>query len=186
MLRSIRVSLGILGAAILMLGMFPGAASADITFPVDIRGVIFADGVAPVRANCSGKEGNTVTFVDGDVAVGGNPVFFFDSTCELHSAQGVFTDGERWNGEEIDEEEVFDTVASKKGGEAFQSIVQIERIGSGSGMIEFVLQYFAKYPIDRATGLLVPPMRGASGRMIMMNDSKDEIFVGTWRTGKLK
>lgn len=186
MLRSIRVSLGILGATLLALGALPGTASADITFPLDLRGVIFTDFGVPVRVNCSGKEGNTITFVDGDVAVGGNPILNIDPTCELHSAQGVFTDGERWNGEVIDEEEVFDTVAGKKGGEAFQSVVHIERMGSGSGMIEIVLQYIAKYNIDRATSTLQPPMRGVKGRMIMMNDSADEIFVGTFRTGKLK
>ncbi len=186
MVRVISLSLMLTVAALLGMGTFPGTASADMTLPVDIRGVIYADNAPPVRANCSGKEGNTVTFVDGDVSVGGNPIFMFDPSCELHSAQGVFTDGERWNGEEIDEEEVFDTVTDRRGNESFQSIVQIERTGSGSGMIELVIQYRARYPVDRATGLLMPPLRDARGRMIMMNDSTDEIFVGTWKTGKVK
>lgn len=186
MVRSISLSLVLMGAALLGMGVFPGTASADKTFPLNLRGVIYADNAAPVRVSCTGKEGNTVTFVDGDIAVGGNPIFMFDPSCELHSAQGVFTDGERWNGEVIDEEEVFDTVTDKRGNESFQSIVQIERTGSGSGMIELVIQYMARYPVDRATGLLMPPMRDARGRMIMMNDSTDEIFVGTWKTGKVK
>jgi hypothetical protein len=163
-----------------------GSARADITFPVMIRGVIYTDNAPPVRVNCSSKEGNTVTFVDGDVSVSILPIFSFDPTCELHSAQGVFTDGERFNGEVIDEEIVVTTVTNKRGAESFQEAVVLERIGSGSGMIEMVLECMARFPVDKATQTLQPPLRSVQGKMMLMNDSTDEIFVGTWRTGKRK
>lgn len=159
-------------------------ALADMTFPVSIRGVIYSAGAPPVRVRCDGRQGNTVTFIGADVTVDTLPMFNFDTSCQLHSAQGVFTDGERFNGVVIDQEGVVDIVTNSRGGEVNQSAALREGTGSGPGTIEIMLQYIARFPIDRTTGMLQPPLRSVRGSMTMVNDSTNEIFVGSWRTGR--
>ncbi len=116
-----------------------GSARADLTFPVSIQGTIFADGAAPVKVNCRAKNGNRMTFLDADITVDSFPVLTIDSSCGLHSDQGVFADGERFNGELIDEVPLITTILDKRGTERFLAVVLQESIGSRSGNLEIIL-----------------------------------------------
>jgi hypothetical protein len=159
-------------------------AHADVTFPVSISGTIYIDGSAPVRVRCSSRDGNTVDFVGGDVTVTAVPSFTIDASCGLHSSQGLFTDGERFNAEPIDESGITVMATSRTGKEVFLKTSAMETTGSGSGSITIILDFISKFTVDRATGTFVVPVKGARGQMIMVNDSADEIFVGKWRTGR--
>ena len=164
----------------LCLAAYAGTAHADVTLSLSLKGTIFSDGGLPRKVNCSGKENNTVRFVDGDVSVDTLPAFTLQPTCELHSAMGLFSDGERFNNEPIDEESVAILVTNKSGAEIRQQVSASEADGSGSGNITMTLVYSATMVADKATGTLMPPIRAAKGRMLLVNDSSGEIFLGTF------
>ena len=160
-------------------------AHADLTFPLMIKGHIYVDGAVRVRVNCSFKEGNTIIFIDGDISLSPVPILNIATSCELHSDQGVFTNGERFNGEPIDEDEVITTILNARGKELYQYSVLQEIMGTGGGMSEIILEYKSTFVRNSDTWLLEPPLRKAGGRIKLVNHSSSgEIFVGTWKTGR--
>ena len=162
----------------LCLAAYASTAHADVTLALSLKGTIFSDGNQPVKVNCSGKENNTVRFVDGDVSVDTLPAFTLQPTCELHSAMGLFNDGERFNNEPIDEDSVAVMLTKKSGAETRQEVAASESDGSGSGNITMTIVYNATMVADKTTGTLMPPIRAVRGTMLLVNDSSGEIFVG--------
>ncbi|OFW61983.1 MAG: hypothetical protein A2Y74_08160 [Actinobacteria bacterium RBG_13_63_9] len=174
----------ITASAMLVFAAVAPRASADVTFPVSISGVIYRSNDTMVRVDCSLKESNTVNFVDGDSSVDTLPAFTLDPSCELDSSQGFFTDAEQFNGVTIDDTQAVNIVTDPRGLEVLQGVGLKETAASGPGNIEMTLTYSAKFPYDGATHVLIPPILGASGNMVLINDSALEVFVGTWRTGR--
>ena len=115
--RSLWCSATRIGRAVAVLGgllLLAGPAGADLTFQVDIKGEIYTDDGPVVKVTCKGKDGTTATFPNADVDVESLLAFTFPTSCGLHSAAGVFGDGERFNGQVVDDEATA-VIATKKG-----------------------------------------------------------------------
>ncbi|MDP3938924.1 MAG: hypothetical protein Q8R92_12425 [Deltaproteobacteria bacterium] len=176
------LKIGAILIAVAVLAFAPSPASADITFPVDITGFVYVDGAPPAPVNCRGREGNTITFVNGDVSVNTLPIITMDSTCELHTSQGVFTGGEVFSGELLDETVMASNVTNRTGAEIYQMVLILETQTSGPGNVELVLDYLARFGVDKSIGMLQPPLKSIRGNLRMMNDSTGETFIGLIKT----
>ena len=184
MFRPANLRAAIFAAALLTPCLLPVTARADVTFPVSISGTIYGDDVPPVRISCRGTDGNTMTFKNGDIDTGTLPSITIAPTCGLHSSQGLFTNGEAWNGETIDDEAVQSILTRSIGGpESSQETLTVEKKTTNMQELRMILEYAAKFPIDDS-GSLVPPIASAKGKIFMTNDAVDQIFVGTFQTGR--
>jgi len=160
----------------------PSPASADITFPMDITGFVYVDGAPPAPVNCRGVEGNTITFVNGDVSVDTLPIITMDASCELHTSQGVFTGGEVFSGELLDESVMASNVTNRSGAEIYQMVMILETQTDISGDVDLVMDYLARFGVDKSTGMLMAPLRSMRGNLRMMNTSTGETFIGLIKT----
>jgi len=182
--RPITLRAAILAAALLAPVVLPAAARADVTFPVTIAGTIYGDDMPPVKISCRGTDGNTMTFKNGDIDTGTLPSLTIAPTCGLHSSLGLFANGEAWNGETIDDEAVQSILTRSIGGpESSQETLTTEKKTTGMQELKMILEYAAKFPLDDG-GSLTPPITSAKGKIFMTNDATDQIFVGTFQTGR--
>jgi len=185
MSRSFRPRAAILAAVLILFVALPVIARADAVFPVSINGTLYRNDMPPVRVRCSGNDGNTMTFQNGDVDLDTLPSITIVPSCGLHSSQGLFENGEAWNGEVIDEE-AMQTIVSRSdhGPESLQKTLALEKMTTPSLQdLRMVLDYWARFEID-ASGSLAPPILSAKGSIFMANDAADTIFVGTFQTGR--
>ncbi len=161
-----------------------GAAGADLTFQVDIKGEIYTDDGPVVKVACKGKGGTTATFLDADVDVDVESLlaFTFPASCGLNSAAGVFGDGERFNGQVVDDEAAA-VIVTKKSVEVSQRVYATSKITNGNGEGSMTLEYAATFVKDKANGELDPPLQKVSGTIILVLDGVDQFFVGTFKTG---
>jgi len=164
--------------------LLAGPAAADLTFQVDIKGMIYTDDGPSAKVTCKGKDGTTATFPNADLDVESLVAFNFPTSCGLHSAAGIFGDGERFNGQVVDDEATV-VMVTKKGAEASQRVFATSKITNGNGEASMTLEYTASFVKDKANAELDPPLRGVKGSLILVLDGLDQFFVGTFKTGSL-
>jgi hypothetical protein len=165
--------------------LLAGPAGADLTFQVDIKGEIYTDDGPVVKVACKGKGGTTATFPNADVDVESLLAFTFPASCGLNSAAGVFGDGERFNGQGVDDEATA-VIVTKKGVEVSQRVYATSKITNGNGEGSMTLEYPATFVKDKANGEIDPPLQKVSGTMILvLEGTTDQFFVGTFKTGSL-
>jgi hypothetical protein len=162
-----------------------GPAAADLTFQVDIKGTIFTDDAPTVKVTCKGKDGTTATFPNADLDVESLLSFNFPTSCGLHSAAGLFGDGERFNDQVVDDEATVAIVTDKKGAETSQRVYATSKITNGMGEATMALEYASTFVKDKANGEIDPPLKKVQGSMILVLDAADQFFVGTFKTGSL-
>jgi hypothetical protein len=177
-----------IGRAVAVVGgllLLAGPAGADLTFQVDIKGEIYTDDGPAVKVTCKGKDGTTATFPNADVDVESLLAFTFPTSCGLNSAAGVFGDGERFNGQVVDDEATA-VIVTKKRVELSQRVYATSKITNGSGEASMTLEYGSTFVKDKANGEIDPPLQKVRGSMILVLDGMpDQFFVGTFKTGSL-
>ncbi len=184
MFQSTRFHRAVLAATILVPCLLAAPVRADVTFPLTIAGTLYSDDLPPVKISCRGTDGNTMTFKNGDIDVGTLPSITIAPTCGLHTSQGLFQNAEAWNGETIDDEAVQSILTRSAGGaESSQETLTTEKKTTAMQELKLILEYAAKFPIDGG-GSLVPPITSAKGKIFLTNDGTDQIFVGTFQTGR--
>jgi hypothetical protein len=111
--------------------------------------------------------------------------FTFPTSCGLNSAAGVFGDGERFNGQVVDDEATA-VIVTKKRVELSQRVYATSKITNGSGEASMTLEYGSTFVKDKANGEIDPPLQKVRGSMILVLDGMpDQFFVGTFKTGSL-
>jgi hypothetical protein len=177
-----------IGRAVAVVGgllLLAGPAGADLTFQVDIKGAIYTDDGPVVKVTCKGKDGTTATFPNADVDVESLLAFTFPTSCGLHSAAGVFGDGERFNGQVVDDEATA-VIVTKKGVEVSQRVYATSKITNGNGEASMTLEYASTFAKDKANNEIDPPLKKVKGTVILVLDgTPDQFFVGTFKTGSL-
>ena len=51
-----------------------------------------------------------------------------------------------------------------------------------SGDVDLVMDYLARFGVDKSTGMLMAPLRSMRGNLRMMNTSTGETFIGLIKT----
>ena len=111
--------------------------------------------------------------------------FTFPTACGLNSAAGVFGDGERFNGQVVDDEATA-VIVTKKAVEVSQRVYATSKITNGNGEASMTLEYDSTFVKDKANGEIDPPLQKVRGSMILVLDGMpDQFFVGTFKTGSL-